>query len=359
MVRRGEWTVLATRVANVRIRAVTRRLRQVSAVVPVRVLKGIVAGLRSMKIDVTPALDLIGLTQERLHTVEDDIPRVQLRAFWDAVVKSTGQSGLGLRLAELVRPEDYELFGNLIASSATLGEAALRATRLIRLATNTIRLSFEHDGEQVTLSIEPLHALMHREGIEFMVAAMGVISQKIAGRSLQPIEVRFMHPPPPDLTHHHRLFGARVVFESSSNGIVFDGALLDLPVQSRDPGLSAELQRQAEALLGAKPNRDFKAEVRAAVAIEVRGGNPSAERVAASLAMHPKTLNRRLRTEGTTFRRLLDGVRLELAERYLRQPGLSVEEVAYLLGYSESSAFHRAFRRWTGRTPRIASSPEP
>ena len=74
--------------------------------------------------------------------------------------------------------------------------------------------------------------------------------------------------------------------------------------------------------------------------------------------MHPKTLTRRLRNEGTTFRGLLDELRLQLAERYLRQPNLSVDEVAFLLGYSERSAFHRAFRRWTGRAPRASELPE-
>ena len=107
-----------------------------------------------------------------------------------------------------------------------------------------------------------------------------------------------------------------------------------------------------------EPVRGLKADVRAALAIELRGGDPSAERVAAALSMHPKTLTRHLRSEGTTFRRLLDELRRQLAERYLRQAGLSVEEVAFLLGYSEASAFHRAFRRWTGRAPRSPSSPD-
>ncbi len=339
------------------IRGVTRRLQPVRAVAPARVLKDIVAGLRMIDLDVVPALDLIGLTPERLDALDEDIPRILVRSFWDAMVKTTGQSGMGLRLAEQVRPESYELFGNLIAASSTLGEAALRATRLIRLATGAIRMSFQHDGDRASVSIESLQEPMHREGMEFMVGAVGVISEQIAGRPLEPIEVRFMHPAPPDLTHHRRLFNdALIRFESSSNGIAFDGALLDLPIPSRDASLSASLQRQADALMERKPVRGFKAEVRAALAVELRGGDPSAQRVAASLAMHAKTLTRRLRSEGTTFRGLLDEVRLELADRYLRQPGLSVEEVAYLLGYSDGSAFHRAYRRWTGRAPRGSSN---
>jgi AraC-like DNA-binding protein len=189
-----------------------------------------------------------------------------------------------------------------------------------------------------------------------MVGAVGMIARRIAGRPISPIEVRFMHPAPPDLTHHRRFFGVPIRFESSTNAIVFDAALLDLPVRSHDAKLSEELQREADALMDNEPVRGFKAEVRAALALELRGGDPSAERVAGSLDMHAKTLTRRLRREGTTFRQLLDEVRLSLAERYLRQPGLSVEEVAYLLGYSDSSAFHRAFRRWTGHAPRSESA---
>ena len=143
----------------------TRRFQHVSAVIPARVLQDTVAALRRIEIDVTPALDQIGFTQGQLDALDVDIPRSRLRTFWDAVVETTGQSGLGLRVAEQVRPENYEVFGNLIAASATLGEAALRATRLIRLATSSVRLSFLHDGDQVRLSIESVHELMHREGM--------------------------------------------------------------------------------------------------------------------------------------------------------------------------------------------------
>ena len=157
--------MLAPRVADVTIHAVTRRFQHVSAVIPARVLQDTVAALRRIEIDVTPALDQIGFTQGQLDALDVDIPRSRLRTFWDAVVETTGQSGLGLRVAEQVRPENYEVFGNLIAASATLGEAALRATRLIRLATSSVRLSFLHDGDQVRLSIESVHELMHREGM--------------------------------------------------------------------------------------------------------------------------------------------------------------------------------------------------
>jgi AraC-like DNA-binding protein len=327
------------------------RQQQPAPVVPGRVLVRTVAGLRLIGIDVQPVLERIELRVEELG--DQMIPLSRLQALLEAAVRSSGESGIGLRLAEQVRPETYEVFGCLLAASATLGEAVLRATRLISLATSNVRLSFHHAGDRASLNVEPLYPeLIHREAVEFMLGASHVLARRITGLELAPLEVQFAHAAPPDTSHHERLFAAPLRFRCASNALVFDGSLLDVPVRSHDSSLSAALQHQAEQLILREPAVGFAAEVRAALAKELRGGEPTAARLAAALDVHPKTLARRLRNEGTTFRHLLDELRLQLAESYLRQPNLSVDEVAFLLGYSERSAFHRAFRRWTGRAPR-------
>jgi AraC-like DNA-binding protein len=334
---------------------VNRRHPQANPVLNPLVLVRTAVGLQLLGVDVQPALKRIDLAPEQLGYLGDEIPLHKLRDFWEAVVETTGQSGLGLRIAEYVHPEAYEVFGCLIAASATLGEATLRATRLIGLVTSTVRLSFHHEGDRASLSVDPLYPeLVHPETIEFMVGAAAVISQRITGQALPAIEVCFTHAAPADVSHHKRIFGAPIRFGAAFNGLVFAASLLDVPIQSSDSTLCATLQRQADELMARESVRGFKASVRAALVTELRGGDPSAERVAAALGVHPKTLTRRLRAEGSTFQRLREELRLQLAERYLRQPGLSVEEVAFLLGYSERSAFHRAFRRWTGRAPRAA-----
>jgi AraC-like DNA-binding protein len=333
-------------------RTVTRR-HLASPVVPGHVLLRACAGLRAIGIDARPALERIELPLQRLRDGVAEVPLFKIRDFWQAAVESTGQSALGLRLAELVRPENYEVFGCLIAASSTLGEAVLRATRLISLVTPSVRLSFHQRGDRASLSIEPRYPdLVHREAIEFILGAVHVIARRITGKEVSPSEVRFSHAAPPDISHHQRIFASPVRFRCSSSEMIFDGGLLDLPIKSHDSTLAATLQRQAEELMRRDTSDGFKAQVRAALAAELRGGEPSAIRLAGALDIHPKTLTRRLRQEGTTFRGLLDELRLQLAERYLRQPNLSVDEVAFLLGYSERSAFHRAFRRWTGRAPR-------
>ena len=193
------------------------------------------AGLRFLGVDVSPGLSRIGLAPEQLAELGDVIPLHWLHDFWDTIVESTGASGLGLQIAEHVRPEAYEVFGCLIAASSTLGEAALRATRLIGLATKTVRFSLHHEGSAVTFGVEPFYPeLVHRETIEFMVGSVGAIAQHIAGRQLPALEVCFKHARPPDTSHHERLFRAPLYFEAAFNGLVFDSHLLDTPVQTRD-----------------------------------------------------------------------------------------------------------------------------
>jgi AraC-like DNA-binding protein len=119
-----------------------------------------------------------------------------------------------------------------------------------------------------------------------------------------------------------------------------------------DPSLCALLDRHARELLARYPREDSLVErIRTLMKGELNGGDASLEVVAERLGMSARTLQRKLQASGTSHQELLDEMRRDLAVRYLREPGMAVCEVAYLLGFSESSAFHRAFKRWTGTTP--------
>jgi AraC-like DNA-binding protein len=127
---------------------------------------------------------------------------------------------------------------------------------------------------------------------------------------------------------------------------------LSFAITKADPGLCAVLDRHAETLIAKhSPNDSLVERVRALIKDELSGGNASLERIADSLSMSGRTLQRKLRDHGTSHQELLDQMRRDLAMRYLREPDLAICEVAYLLGFSESSALHRAFKRWTGKTP--------
>jgi AraC-like DNA-binding protein len=130
-------------------------------------------------------------------------------------------------------------------------------------------------------------------------------------------------------------------------------AMLERPVVKADPALSHLIERHAEALLAAlpPPTQTAADRVRRILSSALRDGDATLAGAARKLKMSERSLQRRLADEGVTFDALLDEIRRDLALRYLADAKIAVAEVAYLLGYSEPSPFHRAFKRWTGRTP--------
>ena len=142
-------------------------------------------------------------------------------------------------------------------------------------------------------------------------------------------------------------------FRAPANRLSFASRFLAFPIAKADPSLCVLLDRHAEELLAKFPPRNSLVDqVRSIITGELRGGDPSLERVADQLGFTPRTLQRKLQELGASHNELLDQMRRQLAMRYLREREMAICEVAYLLGFSESSSFHRAFKRWTGVTPK-------
>jgi AraC-like DNA-binding protein len=144
-----------------------------------------------------------------------------------------------------------------------------------------------------------------------------------------------------------------VQFGCARTELVFDARLLDLPVPKADPALAALLQRNAQALLGpAIADCTFAGEIRRVLSKVSAPGDLQLAVVARKVGTSARTLQRRLAEEGSSFHELVRETRSTLAKNYLRKGELAICEIAYLLGFSQPSAFHRAFQRWTGMTPR-------
>ena len=310
-------------------------------------------GLSLLEIDVPRVLRHCGLDEAALERLPDRVPYVLIRQMYLAAQEVSGQHGIGLRVAEQVRPETWEMLGYVIRSSGTLGDALLRAGRYMRLVSDATELGLHVEGERALLLCRTSYAkLALPEVTEFILAAIATFGRHLSGVDLIPIEVRFAHAAPADTALHARVFRAPIRFRSPHDGLVLDAALLNLPIESRDPLLCELLERQVEHVIATLPEpRRFTRAVQDALETAIVDGNPAANRIAARLGVHAKTLARRLRSEGTSHRRLLESVRRELAERYLTVSDKTVSEVAFLLGYADPSAFHKAFRRWTGTAP--------
>ncbi|HEU5131049.1 MAG TPA: AraC family transcriptional regulator ligand-binding domain-containing protein, partial [Pyrinomonadaceae bacterium] len=240
-------------------------------------------------------------------------------------------------------------------NSPTLGAAFARVARYHSIWTDgaLFTLETENDTSAIIYSYIDTSIHDHRQDGEITLAIVTTLCRNIASPEFAPTSVEFEHEAPSDISEHERLFRCPIEFRASSNKLSFPSSFLSLPIAKADARLCALLDRHAEELLAKFPPRDSLVDqVRSIITSELRGGDPSLERVADQLGLTPRTLQRKLQELGTSHNELLDHMRRQLAMRYLREREMAICEVAYLLGFSESSSFHRAFKRWTGLTPK-------
>ena len=197
------------------------------------------------------------------------------------------------------------------------------------------------------------HRLRGARGVSRSIADFVLGGWLAAGRvatgvQWNPVEVRFKHPAPGDRSELEGFSRAPLRFDADENALVIAESTLSLSNKEANPGLLGVLERHAAQLLEQLPRAATLTDrVREILASELRGGNPSAERLGMSVRM----LARRLGDEDTSHKALLEELRGELSLRYLCDRSMGTSEVAFLLGFSEASAFHRAFKRWIGKTP--------
>jgi AraC-like DNA-binding protein len=282
------------------------------------------------------------------------IPFAQVVALYEQAARLGSDDAFGLHVGETVDPKAFDVLGYSVINSSTLGDAFDRVVRYNFIWTNGSY--FVVDQEPLLTRIVYLYLdesiTERRHDVEMTFAALASLSRKVTNSDLSPTRITFQHDRPRDTNEHQRIFKCPVEFGAPANQYFVESAALALPIIKADPGLCAVLDRHAEGLIAKYPRNDGLVEnVRAIIKDELSGGNASLERIANQLHMSGRTLQRKLREQGTSHQELLDQMRRDLAIRYLREPEMAICEVAYLLGFSESSALHRAFKRWTGRTP--------
>ena len=302
--------------------------------------------------DPVPFLRTCGIDTNILLDPEATVPMSACVGLLADGVRATGDDNLGLHVAEHAELGSFDVHFYAMVSSPTLGAAFERVCRYQRLIHETSQVRLETSGDRALLSHRlPGGMAAPRQTAELLLAAW-VRAGRVATRTRwSPAEVRFAHPAPSDSREHERFFGAPLRFATGENALVLPAALLDLPCRRTDPSLLSLLDRYAADRLGVPQAATFADRARAALSEELQAGNVTAQGVAARLRVSIRTLHRSLAAEGTSYRRLLDQLRLDIAERHLMDDRMSVAEVAFLVGFSEISAFHRAFKRWTGRTP--------
>jgi AraC-like DNA-binding protein len=318
----------------------------------VRALRPLLSGLSALGYDPVPFLQTQGIDTDVLLEPDAMVPMSACVGLLADGVQATGNDNLGLHVAEHADLGSFDVHFHAMVSSPTLGAAFERVCRYQRLIHETSEVLLETSGDRAVLSHRLSGGMAApRQTAELLLASWVRAGRVATGTNWSPAEVRFAHREPRDSRPHERFFGAPLRFAAGENALVLPATLLDLPCRRTDASLLSLLDRYAADRLDGPAAATFADRARAALSEELQAGPVGAHRLAARLDVSVRTLHRALAAEGTSYRRLLDQLRLDIAGRHLLDDRVSVAEVAFLLGFSELSAFHRAFKRWTGCTP--------
>jgi len=281
---------------------------------------------------------------------------VNYYALLERLVELDGNGAtIPLRAGAAMRCDEYGAFGLAWKSATNLRGSYDRAERYARVLTSvsTYEVEGTDAGAFMHLHREGDRRLGMRLSNEATIASIASISRQVSSEEFKPIQVYFRHSAPKSIEDHEAYFGCTVHFESDTDALLVSNATLQTPNKLGDGSISKFFDTHLEAELSQFEHEgSLDRLVRIQISKSLSEGVPTISDVAGHFGMSARTLQRRLSDQGYTYQVMVDELRRKLADRLLKQTNYSLTEVAFMTGFSEQSAFNRAFKRWEGQTPR-------
>jgi len=318
---------------------------------------GLLSGVHARGLDPSGLLQAVGLAPEALAARQARVPIASYVTLYNTVVSELGDEGFAL-FSQPLRAGTFEFLCRGMLGSADLGEALERASRFLRLVLPDLRLSIARDGAVARLEIAEFRRL--RPGtndpcrvfaFEWLLRLLHGVSCWLVARPLTLAQVRFPFARPEHADDYALIYTELSTFGAKTLVATLDAGALELPVRRSAADLAAFLEgAPGKITMLYRRDREMARAVRELLSKSLPSA-PDLADTARELRLSTRTLHRRLEEEGTTFREIKDGLRREIALARLEKGGDSVADIAAALGYSEPSAFFRAFQGWTGLAP--------
>jgi AraC-like DNA-binding protein len=310
--------------------------------------------LQGTAVDFDALARQVGVDPEVISRPNVRIPSARIHKLWRIAAETTKDPLLGLRAGSLARPGTFHALGLGIVSSTSVLAALKRIERYSGIVSTNGRFVLLEEEGFLVLEARPILSTVQPAApwVDAIVVALCRLLTTCAGPTATPVKVRFKQSSPgyPDV--YVKTLHCPVEFNAEHFGLVFDAQLAVQPLHSGNAELAAEADRIANRYLETLAPESLSARVRKLLTKGMLAGEVDQDAIANSLNVSSSTLQRRLRKESTSYQSLLDSTRRELALEYLREGQHSIADVAFLLGFADQSNFTRAFRRWTGKTPR-------
>lgn len=317
-------------------------------------VKGIREVLESEGLDVHALFSHVGLDIALLDDPNMRYPTEKVSRLWELAVQRSGKPLLGIARPALSSVANFDVVGYAMMSSPNLLASLECLVRFLRVVSEAASLVLRDEGSQysVELTLFGGDTVVPRQRNEFSLLTLLAFLRWISGRSVSPLFVEFTYPPPAQPQAYQEAFHSQVRFDAGANRLVLSRADLTLPLPTHNPALEKVHAQFARECLTRLDNQLMSRKVADLIVQKLHGWEPRREEIARMLCLGDRTLRRRLEDEGTSFQKILDDTRRELAQQYFAEQRYSVGEIAYMLGFTDQGTLFRASRRWFDVSPK-------
>jgi len=309
--------------------------------------------IESYGLDAEALFKEAGLDPEKLYKPNARYKDTNLYQLWKLAVNRTGDPGFGLTVAKSWHPTNAHALGFSWLASSTLLEALQRLERYIRVLSDKSNVRVQNVGNEVKfVLINPVttcpSADEHNDANLALIVRLCRISY---GEEFKPIKVTMKRPTPSEVEPYEKCFRVPIEYASAENSIFFRKSDLEKELPTANTQLALENDKIVADYLSRYHRSNLSLQVRHKIIEQLASGKVSQESVAEALVTSLRNLQRNLKKEGVSYKELLEDVRRELAAHYMEQSEMSINEITFLLCFSEPANFSRAFKRWTGVCP--------
>jgi len=322
--------------------------------VSVTVLSQMFLYLASLKVDIDAFLRSLGVDPETVKSPDAYIPIETYLLIQDEAANYVNDPYFGLHMGEFAEAGSWSILGYMMMNCKNLGEAFEKSSRYSRIIGNLIEARAELKFNRIkVIFFTPPHApKMSRHCFEATFSSSVRMMRNFTGVDINPLEVTFIYPEPESRSEYERIFHCPVHFGQKENTFTLAMSVVNTPILLANPGLLEYFEKYAQDFLADMDRQNEHARaVTKIILARMDDEALSINKFAKEMAVSVRTLQNRLKEEGVVFSELLTETRQRLAKKYL-QENYTVEQITYLLGFSEPSVFRKAFKKWSGITPR-------
>lgn len=300
------------------------------------------------------SLKSINIDPSVLKSPDNRFTADEVYKIFQETLRLTNNDNIGLCMGELLSKSFSSILGYVLMNCNTLGEAAEKYCSYEKIVDEASITEVQIDGSSAIVIIKTTSRILldSRQFSDYKMSGLISYIKLLSGRTVTLKEANFTHHKPQDTSRYSKIFQCPVYFEKQANSLVFDKQILNLPIVEPNNNLLKLFENIAqETLKSLENNESYSKKVAQIILKEMNMDIPSIKAISRKLAISVRTLQTYLHQEQTSFTKIANEVRKEIALNCLKDKNVSIDEIAYVLGFSEASAFHRAFKKWTSLTP--------